>query len=452
MTQSPNDSIVPAWTSRRLLHIALLLPAFLLSSIKGCEAAGLVATILLLEVFLLPEWLDPSESDGSEAAGSHDCRVGIILYPVALLALVVVFNHDLAVVAAAWALLALGDGLAGAVGEAWGQHRLPFNREKTWEGFAAFVVFGAPGAMLLMRWVGGDRLDLKRAVICLSAALVGAVVESLPIRLSDNITMPLVCGGFIYCAALIERAALDRNLPYLGVRVVLALSVNLILALLAFRLRQATGSGAVVGLVLGAAVYMAFGYKSFLILFCFLVLGTGATHLGYTRKLKRGIAERRRGARSWREATANLLAPAFFSVLVITTPFQWAFLLALIAALAEGAGDTVSSEIGKWLSPRAYLITTLRPVKAGENGGISLIGTAAGFAASTLVVLVALALGLCGGWGAAVVLAAALIGNSADSLIGATLEHRGLVTNGIVNFMGTSLAGTLALLFALHGW
>jgi uncharacterized membrane protein len=47
-------------------------------------------------------------------------------------------------------------------------------------------------------------------------------------------------------------------------------------------------------------------------------------------------------------------------------------------------------------------------------------------------------------------LAAAVAGNLFDSVLGATLERRGLVTNGIVNFAGTSFAGALALAFALH--
>ncbi|MGH9353251.1 MAG: DUF92 domain-containing protein, partial [Terriglobia bacterium] len=198
------------------------------------------------------------------------------------------------------------------------------------------------------------------------------------------------------------------------------------------------------------AVYMGFGYKSFLILLSFFALGTVATRLGYARKLERGVAERRRGARTWREAVGNILPAAFFSVLVITTPYQWAFLMALVASLAEAAGDTVASETGKWASGRAYLITTLEPVKAGEDGGISVVGTAAGFGASALVVLLGCALGLCWGWNAVIVLIAAFAGNLADSLIGATLERRGLVTNSVVNFMGASLAGALALAAALH--
>jgi uncharacterized protein (TIGR00297 family) len=147
---------------------------------------------------------------------------------------------------------------------------------------------------------------------------------------------------------------------------------------------------------------------------------------------------------------ANSLTGAFFSLLVITTHHEGAFLIALVAAFAEAAGDTLSSEIGQWLSERAYLITTFQPVPAGENGGVSLAGSIAGIFSSSLIVALAFALGLCGKGGAGIALAAAVAGNMLDSLLGATIERRGLVTNGIVNFAGTSIAGMLALAIALH--
>ncbi|MGH9395592.1 MAG: DUF92 domain-containing protein [Terriglobia bacterium] len=442
-------SISQAWTTRRLFHLALIIPAFLLFSITWQETAGLAILILFFGVLLMPD-VSADFAGGGEVAIGPPSRAGAFLYPLAILALALIFRQNLAVVAAAWALLALGDGMAGVVGESWGKHALPFNYAKTWEGFAAFIVFGGAGAFLLILWVSSTRPNLKALIVCLAAAVVGAFVESLPIRLNDNITVPLICGGFIFCAGLIKRASLDHNLPYLGIRVGLAIIINLAFALLAWKLRQITASGAAAGFLLGVAVYLGFGYKSFLILFCFFVLGIGSTRMGYARKRERGIAERRSGARSWPEAAANVLAAAFFAVLAITTPYQWTFLMAFIAAIAEAAGDTVASEIGKWLSPRAYLITTFRPVAAGENGGISLAGTAAGLGASGVVVLLSYGLGLCGGWNAGVVLGAACIGNLADSLIGATLERRGLVTNSIVNFMGATLAGGLALAFALR--
>jgi uncharacterized protein (TIGR00297 family) len=253
----------------------------------------------------------------------------------------------------------------------------------------------------------------------------------------------------MFCLSLMEWAAFWSNWPYLKLRLLLATVVNLTVALIALGLRLVTRSGAAAGLVLGIAIYLGYGYKSFLLLLAFFALGSAATRLGYARKAARGVAERRGGARSWREAVANTVAAAFFALLVITTQHQAAFLLALIAALAEAAGDTVSSEIGQWLSPKAYLITGLRPVPAGENGGVSWGGTLAGLAASAIVVGLGYGLGLCSRDGAALVLGAAVAGNLLDSLLGATLERRGLVTNGIVNFAGTSFAGALALGFSL---
>jgi uncharacterized protein (TIGR00297 family) len=201
---------------------------------------------------------------------------------------------------------------------------------------------------------------------------------------------------------------------------------------------------------LGVAVYLGWGYKSFLLMFAFFLIGSVATRVGYARKAARGVAEKRGGARSWREALANSLAGAFFALLVITTHHEGAFLMALIAAFAEATGDTVSSEIGQWISERAYLITTFKPVVAGENGGVSVGGSIAGGLASALVVALGFGMGLCGRAGIIIALFAALAGNLLDSVLGATLERRGLITNGIVNFAGTSVAGAVALAIALH--
>jgi len=450
---------------QRILQASLLGLAFLLPFISWQQAAGCVGLALLFVLLIGPHLGEdsgggaghPADSDwtlGSNAEAGAALKLapgvghpgsGIALYLISLLAVVLIYRHSLHVVAAVWAIMALGDVAAGAVREAFKGPVLPYNRQKTWWGFMAFAVAGSAGAYVLARWVNPALPADKVVWVCAAAALVGAFVETLPIRLNDNITVPLVCGGFMYCAFLIERSALDSNLPYLGVRILLAVGVCLALALLAFALKTVTRSGAVVGFLLGVAVYLGYGYRSFLLLLLFFVLGSVATRMGYATKAARGLAERRGGARSWPEALANGLAGAFFAILVITTHCEAAFLLALLAAFAEAAGDTVSSEIGQWLSERAYLITTWRAVPAGTNGGVTISGTAAGLLASSLVAGAGYALGLCSVGGAAVAAGAAVAGNLLDSLLGATLEQRGLVTNGIVNFAGTSFAGALAL-------
>ena len=146
---------------------------------------------------------------------------------------------------------------------------------------------------------------------------------------------------------------------------------------------------------------------------------------------------------------ANSLAGAFFSLLVITTHHEGAFLMALIAAFAEATGDTVSSEIGQWISARAYLITTFKPVLPEKTAAFPWEAASRALWLA-LVVALAFGMGLCGRGGAAIALSAAVAGNLLDSVLGATIERRGLVTNGIVNFAGSSFAGMMALSIALH--
>jgi len=475
----------PLFPARKRLFMASLLFAFLFPYLTWEQAAGCALLLLLFNTLILP-WLNievsrpptspPATSNPSPGPrrlvkvpvavhplplgegeepflASRDTPMGIVLYPVSVLVLILLYRGHLHIVAGAWALMALGDGMAAIIGERAGSAALPWNREKTWAGFVTFAVGGMLGAYILTRWTAPKTPSDKTLMVCAAAALLGAVVESLLLSLDDNITVPLVVGAFMFCAYLMERSALDSNLPYLGRRILLAIAVNLAFAWLARALGAASRSGAICGFLLGTAIYLGYGYKSFLLLFAFVFLGSVATRVGFAKKAARGVAERRGGARSWREALANLLAPAFLAILVITTHHEPACLIGLVAALAEAAGDTVSSEIGQWASDRAYLITTFKLVPAGEDGGVSLAGTAAGFAASTIVMGLGMGLRLCGPYrfaGPAIALAAAAVGNLLDSFLGATLQRRGLVTNGMVNFVGTSVAGGLALSLALH--
>jgi uncharacterized protein (TIGR00297 family) len=431
-----------------MLSFALLLPF-----LTWVEAAGAALAALAFNLVILPRL----ELDlGKQAAVEGESRpvqwTGIVAYPVAVLVLILLFGRRMEVVGAVWAIMALGDGFASVAGESLRGPALPWNPGKTWSGFAAFIAAGTLGSFALARWIDPSLAEMKVLLVCAATAVLGAVVETVPIGLDDNISVPLACGGFMYCALLIEWSAVESNLPYLGVRVLLAVGINAVFALMALAIRSVNRSGALMGFLMGAIIYMGYGYKSFLVLLGFFVLGSVATRLGYARKAARGVAEGRRGARSWREATANTLAAAFFSILVISTHYEAAFLVALIAALAEAAGDTISSEIGQWLSGRAYMITTFKPVPAGLDGGISLAGTLAGMGASAAIIAVGYSLGLCRPGTAVVAFVAAGAGNLFDSYLGATIERRGLVNNGIVNFAGTSFAGGLALglLLTLH--
>jgi uncharacterized protein (TIGR00297 family) len=204
-------------------------------------------------------------------------------------------------------------------------------------------------------------------------------------------------------------------------------------------LRGVNASGAIAGGIIAFILYSIGGWQMFLALFSVFVLTLLATLAGKTRKQDLGLSEPS-GGRTATQVTANLLVPA---IAVVLLPRNFALVVA-IAALAEAAADTVSSEIGEAFGQRTYLITTLRLTPPGTNGGVSIDGTLAGIAAAGCVAAVGcLVLRI-----EDVVLAAvaAVLGMLIDSLLGATLENNGYLNNNAVNLLGTACAAGIALL------
>jgi len=213
----------------------------------------------------------------------------------------------------------------------------------------------------------------------------------------------------------------------------------------AWLLRGVTVSGALAGYAIALAVYLSRGIGGFLVLVSVFLVAWLTTRIGYQRKQQLGTAENARG-RSAAQVIANLGAAAGFCIAGSTTGNP-NFFVAGMAAFAEAASDTAASECGQAWSQRAYIITTLRPVPAGSNGGISLPGTLAAIVAATLVSGIAAGVGVLPASSVPIAASAAVLGTIIDSLLGATLETRGVMNNNAVNLAGTTAAGLLALVF-----
>jgi uncharacterized protein (TIGR00297 family) len=210
---------------------------------------------------------------------------------------------------------------------------------------------------------------------------------------------------------------------------------------LAFRMRGVTRSGAAAGAIVCFILYLGGGAGAFAALVTVFALAWITTRLGYPRKAKLGIAERREG-RKGSQVAANLgVATGCAALYVFVFGRQQAVLLpALAAALSEAAADTVSSEVGQAFAEKARLITTWESVPPGTNGAVSLTGTLSGVAAAGIVTAVCVVSGLIPRRWLAISLGAAVLGMMVDSLLGAWLERRGLLNNDWVNFLSTLVA------------
>ena len=245
------------------------------------------------------------------------------------------------------------------------------------------------------------------------------------------------------------------------------LGISLFLGLVVLQLGATTPGGAFAGatittsLMFSTAIFTPgerFAYApwhtALIPVLAVFVLADISTRLGREKKLRLGTAERRQG-RSAAHVAANLGVAGLAcdglaqSMLAGSNWFAHAapdlLLAAGLAALAEAAADTISSEIGQVLGGQPRMITSMRRVEAGTDGAVSLVGTLAGVAAAGIVAAV-------GAWalggGAAmfwISYTGGVFGLFFDSLLGATLERRGWLNNDAVNFLSTASAAVFAL-------
>jgi uncharacterized protein (TIGR00297 family) len=275
-----------------------------------------------------------------------------------------------------------------------------------------------------------------------------------------------------------SKLVLLAVVPFAGVSVVLQIhwwalnsepvamwtaGLSLLLGLTVLKLRAATPAGAATGIVITTSLMFStvtfpyFPWRTALVpVLAVSLLAYFATKLGRAKKERLGTAEARHG-RAASQVAANLgvaavvLSPNIQSWLIDSHRFARAALTPIplfavgLAALAEAAADTVSSEIGQVLGGRPRMITTLRQADPGTDGAISFAGTFAGGAAGVIVALagtLALRGDLALFWISSV---GAIFGLVFDSLLGATLERRGWLNNDAVNFLSTASAAALAL-------
>jgi uncharacterized protein (TIGR00297 family) len=237
-------------------------------------------------------------------------------------------------------------------------------------------------------------------------------------------------------AALIINAGAAR----LGLFAVITLAF----AAFGWAVRGVTRSGALAGAIVCFALLAGAGWTGFAGLCTVFTLTWAATRFGYARKQRLGTAEARSG-RTASQVIANL-GVATICAVALSLKQDPRIFVALGAALAEAAADTVSSEIGQAIGGTPRLITQWAHVPPGTDGAVTVAGTAAGIGAAVIVGGV-FVFGTPFGWHEFIVCASAgIAGTLADSLLGATLERRGLIDNNTVNFLSTLVASSLAFL------
>lgn len=221
---------------------------------------------------------------------------------------------------------------------------------------------------------------------------------------------------------------------------IMDIAVISVLGVGSYKLGALDKLGALSASLLGLAVISLGGLYPFLALLTFVVMGVLATKYRYREKKKKGLAQSNGGVRSWGNVLGNGLAVVLFLVLEKLSMMD-TFWAAVFASIATVNGDTLASELGKVFGKRPRLITNLRPAKPGTNGAISLEGEFFALLGVFVIALFALPLTVYKAKMLFAVVVGGFIGVNLDSLIGATLENRGITDNNSTNFLASLLGG-----------
>ncbi len=189
--------------------------------------------------------------------------------------------------------------------------------------------------------------------------------------------------------------------------------------------------GSIFMIIMGVIIIFAAGVNWLFLIFLFLILGVAFTRYKHDYKKEIGVYE---GTRTIKNVVSNGIVAFVMAAFGNYAGF--------IGSIATATADTMASEVGVVKTPR--LITNFKKVPPGTDGGISLVGTAAGIMGAALIGLAAYILGIYPDLTKTLLIAvvAGTFGCFVDSILGAVLEIKGHLTNEHVNLLAT-LAGAL---------
>jgi uncharacterized protein (TIGR00297 family) len=228
----------------------------------------------------------------------------------------------------------------------------------------------------------------------------------------------------------------DYPLPELQ-RILLICIFALVLGIGAYWAKAADSDAVLSETIVCLLVILFAGISWFILLLAFYLLGGGFTRYGYSQKHKLGIAQSHGGRRGYKNVYSNSLVPLVLAICYGVYGND-VFIFAFIASVATANGDTLASEIGETSRSKPRMITTLKETEPGVDGGVTPLGEAASLAGAIIIGLLATGMGMVGIFGIVVAAIGGFLGTNFDSLLGATLQSRGILSNNGVNLVATA--------------
>lgn len=417
--------------------LARLATTLISRALRGGEVAGLIASFLfLVGIFLVAVFLYP-------------IRPEYALGPVVL--------------------LTFADPTAALVGKKFGKHKWTINPEKSLEGSLGMFLVGFL-VLIILGFVPGYKIGIAMAIV---VALCVTIVESLPLRIGDNIIIPLVAGMVMISGVASSLVGLDLQFwTY-------AIAISFIAGVAFHLTRILEPRGIAIAIFFGILICSSssFGRTLLVALVIFFALGSLLTKFEHACKgevisLKRATgrldsvkmyfvhhwkrivhtARSKNGMWELNPMIANGIIPVFAAILYDFNPTI--SLSLFMGSLAAGLADTAARAIGI-VDEKQIMLLDWKRVKPGTRGAISLTGEIAaifgslaigGIGLALLPLAPAVPLGIGGTKLLGIALVGGIVGSNVDSLLGCSIQF---LSREEVNLFGTLSGAAVALLMII---
>lgn len=198
--------------SRKIIHIGtgpLFVLCWLLFDQNPVNRyiAALVPLMFTVQFILIGTGVvkdDASVKAMSRTGDRREILRGPVYYGIVFVLMTILFWKNSPIGILSLMLMCGGDGLADIFGRKWGSLKLPWNRGKSWLGSAGMFLGGWILSLLII-WIFTLKAVFPGTITAYLLpitviALVGTIVESLPLRDIDNFTVTLaaVLVGFLF--------------------------------------------------------------------------------------------------------------------------------------------------------------------------------------------------------------------------------------------------------------
>jgi uncharacterized protein (TIGR00297 family) len=340
---------------------------------------------------------------------------GTLFYAISVLVLAVLFwgeNKPLFIITNL--IMVIPDAMAALLGEQYArQYFIPLSEKKSVIGAITMYMFSFLIVFVSMAYFY-DKSIGQYFIIAFVVSAVATVSELISYRGSDNLSVPLLSGLYLYTFILPEY-------EHLFIMIVIGTILAALVAVGSWKIKFLDPGGASLAFLMGSIIFGFGGWSFTFPILGFFILSSLLSKIGKSKKRQIEVSYQKTGIRDFQQALANG-GVAMTIVLIVFFSGNESLYLVYLVSIAAATADTWGTELGIFSKSKPVLITNFKSVEPGTSGGITLMGSTAAVAGSMLIILIGsiyyelsfaqfIFLGLLG-----------FTGSIVDSLLGATIQ------------------------------